>query len=294
LFRMKYLTIGEMSRLIGVGRSTLRDWEAYGLLSAGRRGTHRRFSPDDLQRGREIVALRARGLNPPVIAEVLGKAVKEPSSDGTGSVNIGKRLRRHRHDAGLTLKQAASLVDVSFSHLSGIERGVANPSVALLERLAHLYGVQAKEIWGEQPTSLVPVPLSLQNAELLESDHGRVRGRAVARGMSICGDLFEVDPGGGSQGQYAHEGEEFVHVMEGTAHIWLDEKLEHVLSAGDSLCFRSDVFHRWANDGPDRLVMLWTSITPPQLVLGSAPHEKLLVLDRRPRFRPQRGRVPRV
>jgi excisionase family DNA binding protein len=257
---MKYLTISEISRQTNVGCSTLRDWEARALIRADRRGTHRRFSEDDVRRVREIVRLRARGLNPPAIAGVLGPPPNQPHDDAAAdSVNIGSRLRKSRHEARLTLKQASALIDVSFSHISAIERGVANPSVALLERLARIYGTTVKQIWGQGGITPEPTALHWRDATLLETDRGRVRAYAVARGRILCGDLFAVDPGGGSEGQYSHEGEEWLHVVEGTVHIYLDGVHEYILGVGESLCFPSDIYHRWMNDGPGKLVMLWTS-----------------------------------
>jgi excisionase family DNA binding protein len=259
---MKLLTISEMSRQTNVGCSTLRDWEARGLIWPDRLGTHRRFSEDDIQRVREIVSLRARGLNPSAIASVLGKppeqAREDPAVDGA---SIGVNLRKSRHGAGLTLKQAAGLIDVSFSHLSAIERGVANPSVAILERLARIYGTTVKQIWGLGSTGREPAATHWRSATLLTTDQGRVRAYAVARGRILCGDLFEVDPGGGSEGQYAHEGEEWLHVIAGTLHLVLEGTQEYFLGVGDSLCFPSSVYHRWINDGPDKLSMLWTSVS---------------------------------
>ena len=260
---MKYLTIGEVARLTSVGRSTLRDWEAQGLISADRCGTHRRFSEADIRRIREVATMRARGLNPPAIVELLGRpADATEGKDELDQVNLGGRLRRARHDARLTLKQAAARVGVSFSHLSGIERGVANPSLALLERLGQLYGTPTGAFWGQTRSPSEPVPQHWQEATLLATDRGRVHAYAVARGQTICGDLFEADPGGGSEGQYAHEGEELVYVLEGVLTIWLDGSRRYVIEPGHSLCFRSDVSHRWLNEGPGRLQMLWTSVTP--------------------------------
>jgi transcriptional regulator with XRE-family HTH domain len=215
-----------------------------------------------MRRIREVATMRARGLNPPAIAELLGRPLDATDDAEFDPVNLGGRLRRARHHAGLTLKQAAARVDVSFSHLSGIERGVANPSLALLERLGQLYGTPTSTFWGQKGSPTEPLPQHWQDATTLATDRGRVRAYAIARGQVICGDLFEADPGGGSEGQYAHEGEELVHVLEGALTIWLEGSRRHVLASGQSLCFPSDIYHRWSNEGPGRLRMLWTSVTP--------------------------------
>ena len=52
--------------------------------------------------------------------------------DETGAPQIGPTLRRHRKSRGLTLEDLAELSGVSKSMLSQIERGQANPTLAVL------------------------------------------------------------------------------------------------------------------------------------------------------------------
>jgi transcriptional regulator with XRE-family HTH domain len=53
---------------------------------------------------------------------------------------LGAELRRTRLDAGLTLRALARAADLAPSHLSEVERGIAEPSLAVLSRLAGLLG----------------------------------------------------------------------------------------------------------------------------------------------------------
>ena len=74
--------------------------------------------------------------------------------------------------------------------------------------------------------------------------------------------LFTIEPGAGSEGGYAHEGEEFVHVLDGTFEVVLDEGERHVLRAGDSLYYPSSVVHAWRNPGRVTARVIWVN-TPP-------------------------------
>lgn len=53
---------------------------------------------------------------------------------------LGAELKRMRLDAGLTLRALARAADVTPSHLSEIERGIAEPSLAVLAALASVLG----------------------------------------------------------------------------------------------------------------------------------------------------------
>jgi uncharacterized cupin superfamily protein len=68
-----------------------------------------------------------------------------------------------------------------------------------------------------------------------------------------------VQPGGGSEGSYQHDGEEMVYVLQGEVEFWLNELERHVVQAGDCLTFPSSLRHRWRNSGAGRLEMLWVN-----------------------------------
>jgi transcriptional regulator with XRE-family HTH domain len=53
---------------------------------------------------------------------------------------LGAELRRTRLDAGLSLRALARAAEITPSHLSEIERGIAEPSLAVLASLARVLG----------------------------------------------------------------------------------------------------------------------------------------------------------
>jgi uncharacterized cupin superfamily protein len=79
--------------------------------------------------------------------------------------------------------------------------------------------------------------------------------------------MYLVEPGGGSQGSYHHEGEETVYVLAGEVEFWLNEVERHTVRAGDCLTFPSTLAHRWRNSGRGRLAMLWVN-TPITFLSG--------------------------
>lgn len=74
--------------------------------------------------------------------------------------------------------------------------------------------------------------------------------------------LFRIKPQGGSGESYAHEGEEFLHVLRGVFEIWLGDNEHYRLKTGDSLYFESSTPHRWRNPGSAETWLLWVN-TPP-------------------------------
>ncbi|MCB2102679.1 MAG: helix-turn-helix transcriptional regulator, partial [Rhodobacterales bacterium] len=65
----------------------------------------------------------------------------EPVPPVGGAEPVGRRLRALRKAKGLTLARTAPRVGCSIGHLSQIERGLSDPALALLTRLARVLGV---------------------------------------------------------------------------------------------------------------------------------------------------------
>src|SRR3954466_8823377 len=55
---------------------------------------------------------------------------------------LGKTARYVRERKGLTTRAAAELLDISHAHLINIENNKAAPSMALLDRFRHVFGVE--------------------------------------------------------------------------------------------------------------------------------------------------------
>ncbi len=55
---------------------------------------------------------------------------------------VGTRLRKARHDKGLSQEALAHTVDMDRSYVSGLERGEFNVSLLALAKLARVLGVR--------------------------------------------------------------------------------------------------------------------------------------------------------
>jgi transcriptional regulator with XRE-family HTH domain len=62
-------------------------------------------------------------------------------------VAFGSHVRSLRKKAGLSQEDMADKADIHVTYLSGIERGLRNPTVLNLRRLAQALGVTTKELF---------------------------------------------------------------------------------------------------------------------------------------------------
>jgi transcriptional regulator with XRE-family HTH domain len=249
--------------MVGISPSTLRAWEQHGLVRSTRSSAGwRRYDAAGVARAREVHRLReVEGIAVHAIARHLrgepSRAQRRapvvalhPAGGG-----LGDRLRERRASRAMSLRALAVAARVSPSLVSGIERGVVHPSIASLQKLSAALGTTVtalmalpapacQVVGGEVVPLDIPIPgVRIEDlsgaAQLLEPQR------------------FSVEPGQGSGGEYAHEGEEFLYVLEGTLSITLDRREQFDVQTGMSLCFESTRRHRWWNPGDVVTRVLW-------------------------------------
>ena len=271
------LRVSEAAQLAGVSPSTLRAWESSGLITPARTGRYRWFSQRDVKDLQEIASLRARGFNVAAIRSMLrggaGPRAAVPGDRPAGPPGgaragapsgppeqpLGEKLRAARHRRGLSLRDASRQAGVSVSHLSAIECGTRNASLAGLQRLAVALGIQVSDLFGDEQRPQRRLVRAGQRP-VLDTGDRRVRIESLSVGAQLLEPhIYLVEPGGGSQGSYHHDGEETVYVLEGEVEFWLNEVERHTVRAGDCLTFPSSLAHRWQNCGAGRLAMLWVN-----------------------------------
>lgn len=181
----------------------------------------------------------------------LASAAAGPSTDDEAARRLGARIRELRTARGLTLVQLAGATDLSHPFISQLERGLAQPSLATLRRLAVALETSPLElIAASEPPVTAPAVEVLRAAELgvVPDGFGAGEARLLTHGaqgflpMSVHADALE--PGE----RFVHDEEEFLHVVEGALRVELGSAggaLLHELATGDSIYYPGGVPHRW-------------------------------------------------
>ena len=180
----------------------------------------------------------------------------------TGS--LGGDLRALRRARGLTLTELAAAVERSIGWISQVERGLSEPSLTDLRRVAALFEV--------------PVGFFFTNEESELRERGHIVRRANRRTLGdradgLLEELLSPDLGGsfevfrsvfepGKELKEAHnrQTEEAGYLVSGKLDLWIGEELFR-LEPGDSFRFDHERF-RWRNPGKEPAVVIWV-IAPP-------------------------------
>ena len=185
---------------------------------------------------------------------------------GGGSIRLGRQVRHWRLVKGLTLKNMAKQVGCSESLLSKVENDRTTPSLSTLHKMAVALDLSISDIFGSGESEVVT---RANNRNVLfvdgnerHDDPMRLEQLVPAKkGRLLQADMYIIPPGGGSDGEMQHSGEEFGYVMEGSLCLTI-ENTSYLLEAGDSFVFRSELAHAFSNTGDTVARVLWLN-TPP-------------------------------
>jgi DNA-binding transcriptional MerR regulator len=257
--------IQDAARIAGVSPTTVRVWERNGLLSAHRGSNkYRYFNEADLQRLRRIAHLRKverlniEGIRR-ALAETDDKEAPAPPRSADSDPTLGPRLRKLRHDAGMTLGQAAELADLSPSFLSALERDQTGVSSESLHRLVHAYGSTVSAVMRSDTAELVQ--LTSEGKRTITAVEGGTVASLISGQTMLDAGVISLEPGASTPAN-AHEGEELLYVLEGELDVSLGNGQRFKVRPGESLFYPTTIEYEWSNSGTTPTRFLWVA-TPP-------------------------------
>ena len=178
-------------------------------------------------------------------------------------IDLGARIRSLRTARGDTLRQLAERAGVTESFLSQVERGVASPSIASVQRIARALDHSIAQLFTEDAPA-GGVGRAAERRRVHYPGLGAVDEFLTATADGRLQVIEStIQPGGGTgEEAYTHDSdEEVVVVLEGTLDLWVAGEAYH-LATGDAITYASRVPHRNRNPGPTVTRILFC-ITPP-------------------------------
>jgi len=178
-------------------------------------------------------------------------------------VDLGARIRSRRLARHETLRQLATQAAVTESFLSQVERGVASPSIASVQRIARALDTSIAELFASDERAGTVVRVD-DRRKVVYQGLGAV-DEFLTRGTDGKLQVIysTIEPGGGTGDEaYTHDSdEEVVVVLEGSLDLWVGGE-HYRLETGDAVTHSSRVAHRNTNPGPGVARVLFC-ITPP-------------------------------
>ena len=178
-------------------------------------------------------------------------------------MEIGEKIKRMRLQHDLTQEELADRCELSKGFISLLERDLTSPSIATLIDILECLGtdlpnffsqkLQEKVVFSKDDVSIK------QDEEGLKGWIGWLVPNAQKNSMEPI--LLELGPGGETEQDMPHEGEEFGYLLSGAVQIIVGERV-HRAKKGESFYFKSTEPHKLKNIGKTTAKLLWVS-TPP-------------------------------
>ncbi|HGM7839797.1 helix-turn-helix domain-containing protein [Serratia nevei] len=194
----------------------------------------------------------------------MSEKVNRPTEFGadvqTVSEAVSYRIKQQRKSQKLSLDELSRRAGVSKGMLVEIEKGSANPSIAILCKLAAALGLSVADIVN---VTRAPAAYLIESQDIPTLWHGDRGGSARllagTRGPNMI-ELWRWEMAPGEA--YASGGHpvgtfELLHVEQGVLSLAV-EQTELRITPGYSAVARTDSPHRYANEGEDTLIFTMT------------------------------------
>ena len=179
---------------------------------------------------------------------------------------LGAKLRSLRLGRKLSLNTVADATGISASFLSLVENGKSDITIGRLTRLVDFYGISIVDLI-PAPEPEDPDVVRRGEARRLHSESEGIDIFLLTSDMdrAMMPQLLEFEPGAGLAEYGRHEGEEFVHVIEGEMELEVQGSAARILRAGDSAYYPADRPHLFRNASEDKPLRIACVDTPPTL-----------------------------
>ena len=184
--------------------------------------------------------------------------MNDPSAIYRGSI-----IRRTRKAQNMTLHNLAHETGLSVSFISQVERGLTNPSINSLRKIALALGIPLSSFFEEGSSNNGPIVRKNERRILVNTD-SRLTYQLLSlntnRRIEFLLTRLEV---GGISAEYpmAHKGEEAALMLQGECRIELGNDIYN-LKEGDSIYITENTPHRLTNTGSVPLIIV-SAISPP-------------------------------
>lgn len=176
--------------------------------------------------------------------------------------SLGTKIRALRKSQGFSLKQLAERVGCTASYLSMVENERLDPSVSRLKKIVDALGKTIVDLFGEPGDGDIIVRKEKRARAAFPGSKLLIEILVLqAPNKKMDARLAIVAPGGGSEGDYRHPGEEFGLVLKGTLELTVDGA-SYQLQEGDTFYFHSTRNHRFRNNGDHETQVLWVNHPP--------------------------------
>ena len=177
-------------------------------------------------------------------------------------MNIGKKLRALRLGMNLTQQELANQLNLTKGYISQLENNLTSPSLSTLFQILEALDSSSHEFFSQEQSQVIvykkedykafsEVILKYKTFSLISEQHA----------FYMSPIIIEIEPGGQSQIDDAHPGEEFGFVLEGQITLVFNQK-RYIIRKGESFYYQATKEHFLINNAQVSAKVLWITSPP--------------------------------
>jgi transcriptional regulator with XRE-family HTH domain len=177
-------------------------------------------------------------------------------------MDIGKKIRELRLGNHLTQEELANRLELTKGYISQLENNLTSPSMQTLFSILEVLGTDIHEFFSKEVEQTVVYKKDdFYVKENIELKHmiSWIVPNALKYEMEPI--IIDLEPGGQSEIDDPHAGEEFGYVLEGQITLVLNRK-RYIIRKGESFYYLANKEHYLTNNSQQNAKVLWIS-TPP-------------------------------
>ena len=177
-------------------------------------------------------------------------------------MDIGKKIRALRLGNSLTQEELANRLELTKGYISQLENNLTSPSMQTLFSLLEVLGTDVHEFFSkEEEQTYVYKKEDFYEKENVELKHliSLIVPNALKYEMEPI--IIDLEPGGQSEIDDPHPGEEFGYVLDGQITLVINKK-RYIIRKGETFYYLANKEHYLMNNSHQSAKVLWIS-TPP-------------------------------
>lgn len=169
---------------------------------------------------------------------------------------LGQRIKTLRQAKGLTLKDMVEYTGLSLGYLSNLERNLNSPTIAALNSICIILGVEISDILKEYPEKKILI--TADEREPLSYPNQLMSGETIQFSqMNFIIKFLTIEPGVPDEAPFwRHNYNEVCLIISGELEVILEDET-YLLHTGDSLAIDANLRHALRNPGNRPCLSQW-------------------------------------
>jgi transcriptional regulator with XRE-family HTH domain len=184
------------------------------------------------------------------------------ADEGEGNPEaLGSLIRSLRLERSYRLSDLANMTGLSVSFISQLERGLTNPSLGSLVRLADALGTTSHELLSRSSAEDGTIEYQDSHGGAYVANSGGY-ARSLVKGPRAIQPL-EIIGGPRNPTEWAvHDSDEFMYVCDGVVQVEVENHGTFRLERGATMYYSAGVRHKWHQVGEEQVRLLLVLARP--------------------------------